>query len=99
MDGDDEIRRLKRQILAVKERQKSYAWQAAGGFTIAFMGVVALVTSLAHWTFLWMPLLIIGMSIVVVCIVMAGYYLMRSFVVRPPTDGEADSPTSHTTQM
>ena len=63
------------------------------------MGVAVLVITAFQWSFLWTPLLVIGMAAGVVCVAMAGYYLVRSYTVRPPSsDQAADSAPDHADQ-
>lgn len=71
-DNDKEIWRLKRQLLASKERQNSYTWQIRIAIIMGALGVAILVITAFQWSFLLTPLFVIGMAAMVGCLAMAG---------------------------
>jgi hypothetical protein len=89
MGHANEVQRLERQILAGKERRQSYLWQARALLAAGLMLTLMLVAAHFNWVPLLGPMLVIGLTIAAICLAIAGYHLIRSFIVRPPATQEA----------
>ncbi len=100
MDHATEVQRRERQILAGKERRQSYRWQARALLATGLMLGLMLVAAHFTWGPLLGPLMVVGLTIAAICLALAGYHLIRSFIVRPPVPQEAASlpPLDHEQQ-
>ena len=80
-------------LLRNTERQKSCTWQVravlSGGITLG----VELGAASVHWIPVLVGAMVLGLSVTAVCWVLAGYHLVRSFMVCPASSDGADAST------
>jgi hypothetical protein len=78
-------------LLRNTERWKSCTWQAravlCGGLTLA----VGLGAASLHWVPVLIGAMVLGLSVSAVCWVLAGYYLVRSLIVRAAISNGVDA--------
>ena len=68
-------------IARSKERRKSYKWQAQALLTIIITFGVVLVAASFHCMTGLVVAVLLGLAATLVCLLMAGYYLVRSLVI------------------
>jgi hypothetical protein len=79
--------RLRRDILASKERQRMYTWSGSGYFVCGFTLLLLLIANRVGWVYALGPIAAVGAVGFIVCLALTVRHLIASFTVRPPRDG------------